>query len=157
MNTRLDFEKAMGGACRESRPPPKVVLRPRLALLQDLYIIQIDGFTALLDDPHKMIAGGELRGKPEEIESLLVEAVRLIVNEHRHGAEILPALIAQTELLPCKTEGGFIPHACCDMDGTFVGVLRSRSLSKQSSTDHKQYWDPYHHSFRLSAAQFALA
>lgn len=33
-------------------------------LVQDLYIIQINGFSAFMDNPHKMIAGRELRGTP---------------------------------------------------------------------------------------------
>lgn len=64
-----------------------------------------------MDDSHKMIAGRQLRGSPQEVEGLLVEAIWLIVNDHRHRPEILPALIAQTESFPCKTEGCFIPNA----------------------------------------------
>lgn len=64
-----------------------------------------------MDDSHKMIAGRQLRGTPQEVEGLLVEAIWLIVNDNRHDPEILPALIAQTESFPCKTEGGFIPNA----------------------------------------------
>ena len=64
-----------------------------------------------MDDSNKMIAGRQLRGTPQEIEGFLVEAIGLIVNDHCHRPEILPALIAQEESLPCKTEGGFIPNA----------------------------------------------
>jgi len=81
------------------------------SLVQDLYIIQINGFSAVMDDSHKMIAGRELRGTPHEVEGLLVEAIRLIINDYSHRPEILPALIAQPELLPCKAEGCFIPNA----------------------------------------------
>ena len=63
-----------------------------------------------MDDPHKMIAGRELRGTPGEVEGFLMEAIGLIVNEYRHYPEIPPALIAQNETFPCKTEGGFIPN-----------------------------------------------
>jgi hypothetical protein len=58
-----------------------------------------------------MDAGGKLRGTPDVAEGLLVEAIRLIINHNRHRPEIPPALIAQTELLPCKVEGCFIPNA----------------------------------------------
>ena len=109
-----------------------------------------------MDDPHKMIAGRKLRGTPQEVEGLLVEAIGLIVNDHRHRPEILPALIAQTESCPCKAEGGFIPNASRDMYGALVRVLQFPDSSKQSSTDHKQYWDPYHHIFRLGVAEFGL-
>ena len=51
-----------------------------------------------------MIAGREFWGTPHEVEGLLVEAIWLIVNENRHRPEILPALIAQTELFPCKLD-----------------------------------------------------
>ena len=78
---------------------------------QDLYIIQINGFSAFMDDSHKMIAGREFRGTPHKGEVLLVEAISLIVNEYCHRPEILPALIAQKESFPCKAEGGFIPNA----------------------------------------------
>jgi len=30
----------------------KVVYRPRLTLIQDLYMIQINGFSALMEDAH---------------------------------------------------------------------------------------------------------
>ncbi len=63
-----------------------------------------------MDNSHKMITGRELRGTPHEVEGLLVEAVWLIVNENRHRPEIPPALITQTEPLPCKAEGGFTPN-----------------------------------------------
>ena len=64
-----------------------------LSLGQDLYIIQINGFSAFMDDPHKMITGRQLRGTPHEVEGLLVEAIWLIVNEYRHRPETLPASI----------------------------------------------------------------
>ena len=80
-------------------------------LVQDLYIIQINGFSAVMDDSHNMIAGGQLRGMPHEVEGLLVEAIGLIINDHRHYPEIPSALVAQTESLPSKTEGGFVPNA----------------------------------------------
>jgi hypothetical protein len=64
-------------------------------LVQDLYIIQINGFSAFMDDSHKMITGRELRGTPHEVEGLLVEAIGLIINEYRHRPEPPPALIAQ--------------------------------------------------------------
>ena len=64
-----------------------------------------------MDDSHKMIAGRQLRGTPQEVEGLLVEAIWLTINEYRHHPAIFPALIAQTESFPCKTEGGFIPNA----------------------------------------------
>ena len=62
-----------------------------------------------MDDPHKMIAGRQLRGAPYQVKGLLVEAIGLIVNENRYRPEILPALITQTESFPCKAEGCFIP------------------------------------------------
>jgi hypothetical protein len=65
-------------------------------LVQDLYIIQINGFSTLMDDAHKMIAGRELWGTPHEIEGLLVEAIGLIINEYRHRPESLPALACST-------------------------------------------------------------
>ena len=83
----------------------------RKSLVQNLNIIQINGFSAFMDDPHKMIAGRQLRGTPHKVEGLLVEAMRLIVNDNSHRPEIPPALITQTESFPCKTEGGFIPSA----------------------------------------------
>jgi hypothetical protein len=64
-----------------------------------------------MDDSHKMISRRQLRGTPHEVEGLFMEAMRLIVNDNRHHPEILPALIPQTESLPCKTEGSFIPNA----------------------------------------------
>jgi len=72
--------------------------------VKDLYIIQINGFSAFMDDPHKMIAGRQLRGTPEEVEGLLVEAIGLIVNDNCHRPEIPPTLIAQRESFPCKSE-----------------------------------------------------
>jgi len=57
-----------------------------------------------MDDPHKMIAGRQLRGTPHKVEGLLVEAIGLIVNDNCHRPEILPALIAQMESFPCKSE-----------------------------------------------------
>ena len=42
-----------------------------------------------MDDSHKMITGREFRGTPEEVESLLVEAIWLIVNEYHHRPETL--------------------------------------------------------------------
>ena len=86
-------------------------VRHSVTLVQDLYIIHINGFSAFMDDSHKMIAGRKLRGTPYEVEGFLVEAIGLIVNDDRHRPEILPALIAQTESFPCKTEGGLIPNA----------------------------------------------
>ena len=87
------------------------LVRHFVTLGQDLDIIQVNGFPALMDDPHKMITGREPRGRPHKVEGLLVEAVWLIVNEYRHRPEIPPALIAQIESLPCKAEGYFIPNA----------------------------------------------
>ncbi|HSJ85654.1 MAG TPA: hypothetical protein VK909_00475 [Anaerolineales bacterium] len=55
--------------------------------VQDLYIIQINGFSALMDDSHKMIAWRQLRGTPREVEGLFVEAIGLIVDDHRHRPE----------------------------------------------------------------------
>ena len=81
------------------------------SLVQDHYIIQINGFSAFMDDAHKMIAGRQFRGTPHEVEGLLVEAIWLIVNEYRHRPETLPALIAQTEPFPTKAEGGLTPNA----------------------------------------------
>jgi hypothetical protein len=78
---------------------------------QDLYIIQINGLSAFMNDSHKMIAGRELWGTPHEGEVLLVEVIGLIINEYRHRPEILPALVAQTEPGPCKTEGCLISNA----------------------------------------------
>jgi hypothetical protein len=72
-------------------------------LVQDHDVIQINRFSAFVDDSHKMIAGGEFRGTPHEVEGLLVETIRLIVNEYRYRPETLPALIAQTESFPCKS------------------------------------------------------
>ena len=85
--------------------------RHSVTLVQDLYIIQINGFSAFMDDSHKMIAGRQWRGMPHEIEGLLVEAIWLIINHNLHRPEIPPALIAQIESLPCKAEGYFIPNA----------------------------------------------
>ena len=86
-------------------------MRHSVPLVQDLYIIQINGFSAVMDDLHKMIAGRQLRGMPHEAEVLLVEVIGLAVNEYHHRPEIPPALIAQTESLPCKAKGCFIPNA----------------------------------------------
>jgi hypothetical protein len=58
-----------------------------------------------------MGAGRKLRGKPDFAEVLLVEAIRLIIDQNRHYPEIHPALIAQIESFPCKAEGCFIPNA----------------------------------------------
>ena len=66
------------------------------SLVQDIYIIQSNGFSALMDDSHKMIAGRELRGTPHKVEGLLVEAIWLTVNavnDNRHRPETLPALL----------------------------------------------------------------
>ena len=89
---------------------PHLTVRTRLTLVQDLYIIQINGFSAFMDDAHKMITGSKLRGTPHEGEVLLVEAIGLIINKYCHRPETPPALIAQTEPCPCKAEGGFIPN-----------------------------------------------
>ena len=86
-----------------------------------------------MEDAHKMIAGSELRGTPEETEVLLVEAIRLTVDEYRHRPEIHPALITQKECFPCKTEGGFIPNAIGGMYRAFVRVHSGRIL--QSSPE----------------------
>ena len=64
-----------------------------------------------MDDLHKMVTGGELRGTPQEVEGLLVEAIGLIVDDHRHRPETLPTLIAQPESIPCEAEGCLIPSA----------------------------------------------
>jgi len=45
--------------------PPKVVLH-------------INGFSAFMDDSHKMIVGRKLQGASHEVEGLLVEAIGLI-------------------------------------------------------------------------------
>ena len=82
-----------------------------MTLGQDLDIIQVNGFPALMDDPHKMITGRKLRRLPHEVVGFLVEAVWLIVNEYRHRPEIRPALIAQAESFPYKTEKGCLPNA----------------------------------------------
>ena len=37
-----------------------------------------------MDDSHKMIAGRQFRGIPQEVEGFLVEAIGLIVNDNRH-------------------------------------------------------------------------
>ena len=97
--------------------PPLIFFIERLTrhfvtLLQDLDIIQIYGFSAFMDDSDKMIAGRQLRGTPQEIEGLLVEAIWLIINHDRHRPEIPPALVAQIDSLPCKAEGYFIPNTC---------------------------------------------
>jgi hypothetical protein len=42
------------------------------SLVEDLYIIQINGFSAFMDNAHKMIARREFWGTPHEIVSLLV-------------------------------------------------------------------------------------
>ena len=101
-------------------------MRHAVTLVHDQYIIQINGFSAVMDDPHNMIAGGKCRGTPHEVEGLLVEAVWLIVNDNRHRPEILPALIAQAESSPGKAEGRFIPNAIGDMQGAAIRVCRSR-------------------------------
>jgi hypothetical protein len=80
-------------------------------LAQNLYIIEINGFSALMDDPHKMGSRSKLRGAPEEVEGLLMETIGLIINDNRYYPEILPTLIAQIESLPCEAERGFIPNA----------------------------------------------
>jgi hypothetical protein len=98
-------------------------VRHYVTLVQDLYIIQINGFSAFMDDLHKMIAGRQLRGTPQEVEGLLVEAIGLIVNDHRHRPENLPALIAQTESFPFKTEGCFTPNTPRDMAADTVQSL----------------------------------
>ena len=97
-------------------------MRHSITLVQDLYIIQINGFSTLMDDAHKMIAGSEFRGTPHEVEGLLVEAIGLTVNEYCHRPETPPALIAQIESFPSKTERGFTPDAIGGMDGAFVLV-----------------------------------
>ena len=74
--------------------PGGAVLGCAYRLVQDLYIIQINGFSAFMDDLHKMIARRELRGTPHEVVGLLVEAIRLIINEYGHRPETPPALIA---------------------------------------------------------------
>ena len=99
------------GRQHNAYPPSSALVRQFVALGQDLDIIQVNGFPALMDDSHKMITAREPRGLPHEVEGLLVEAVWLIVNEHRHRPEIRPALIAQTDSFPYKTEKGFLPNA----------------------------------------------
>ena len=77
-----------------------------------------------MDDLHKMIAGREFGGTPDEVVGLLVEAIRLIVNEDRHRPETPPALVAQKEPFPTKTKGCFTPNAIRGMYGAFVLVHR---------------------------------
>ena len=91
--------------------PGRAVSGCTYRLGQDVYIIQINGFSAIMDDLHKMIAGRQPRGTPHEVVGLLVEAIWLIINEYRHRPEILPTLIAQNEYFPCKAEGCFTPNA----------------------------------------------
>ena len=47
-----------------------------------------------MDDAHKVITWIELRGTPDEVKGLLVEAVGLTVDNHRHRPEASAALIA---------------------------------------------------------------
>ena len=51
-----------GQVCVRTPPIPGLYLHLRIKwyavpLVQDLYIIQINGFSAFMDDPYKMIAG----------------------------------------------------------------------------------------------------
>ncbi len=64
-----------------------------------------------MDESHRMGARRKLRRLPDVAEGLLVEAIGLIINQNRHNPEVLPALIAQRESLPCKAEEYFIPNA----------------------------------------------
>ncbi len=64
-----------------------------------------------MDYSHRMGARRKLRGTPDVVEGLLVEAIWLSINHNRHCPETPPALIAQIESLPCKAEGCFIPNA----------------------------------------------
>ena len=100
-------------------------------LLHDIYIIQINRFPAFMDDAHKVIAGGKLRGAPDEVEGLLVEAIRFIIDDHCHRPEAPPALIPQNESFPCKAEGGFAPNTIGGMDGTLVLVHRAQVLQRR--------------------------
>ena len=50
--------------------PGGVVSGCAYPLVKNLYIIQINGFSAFMDDSHKMIAGGKFRRTPHEFEGL---------------------------------------------------------------------------------------
>ena len=65
-----------------------------------------------MDDSHRMGASGKLRGTPDEIEGLLVEAIGLTVDHYRHNSEIPPALITYIKALPYKVKGYFTPNTC---------------------------------------------
>src|SRR4030095_6373277 len=91
-------------------PKYRGVLGCAYSLVQDLYIIQINRFSAFMNDSHKMITGSKLRGSPHAVEGLLVEAIGWIIDDNRPRPETHPALIAQTEPCPCKAEGCFIPN-----------------------------------------------
>src|SRR5688572_6915667 len=110
--TRASLAKRSGGNKRGLR----------LSFSPDLYIIQINGFSALMDDAHKMIAGREFGGTPHKVVSLLVEAIGLIVNENGHRSETPPALVAQKEPFPTKTKECFTPNAIRGMYSAFVLV-----------------------------------
>ena len=65
----------------------------------------------MMDESHRVDAGGKLRGTPDVAKGLLVEAILLIIDHNRHCPKIPPALIAQMNPLPRKTEEYFIPIA----------------------------------------------